>query len=236
MDPGDDASSRCSAPEWPCWPIVGGQRLPVVDRWTSRRLFTGVRRRPPLVPCVSRPRPPAALSRCPCPDREVLRTPAIGPRLLVRLPTPRVSPYPQAGTTLGTVSGRFPRADCPYAAGDHRRQVEKLSPGMCTGWGDLVPTGSRPVTAVTVSFPTRNRAPRPIRRVDQRERRPTRTKPPITPDRPRTPGHGLGTEPGDAGDRSWTVTVAGAQPSRCPRVDNRKTLTPHSEPTGPFRR
>ena len=36
--------------------------------------------------------------------------------------------------------------------GDHGRLVEKLSPGMCTGWGDLVGAGSR---AVTSSRPTR---------------------------------------------------------------------------------
>jgi hypothetical protein len=34
------------------------------------------------------------------------------------------------------------RADDRRSAdGDQRRQVEKLSPGMCTGWGDLVSTG-----------------------------------------------------------------------------------------------
>ena len=46
--------------------------------------------------------------------------------------------------------------------------------------------------------------------------------------------HDLGTAAGDAGDRGWRDGDRGAQPSSCPRVDNRKTLTTHNRPTGPF--
>jgi hypothetical protein len=59
-------------------------------------------------------------------------------------------------------------------------------------------------------------------------RRPSRRRP------------GLGTDWGNGrgwtGDRSWTDDRAGAQPSRCPRVDTGGTLTTHSRPTGPFGR
>src|SRR5688572_28370255 len=65
----------------------------------------------------------------------------------------------------------------------------------------------------------------------------TRPCPPCRPEcrRPTRRRH-LGTPPGEAGDREWTARDVGAQPSRCPRVDNRKPLTTHNRPTGPFGR
>jgi hypothetical protein len=59
VEAGDGASLGCSGPESTCWPTVGGQRRSVVDTWTSRRLCTGVRRRPPPVPVLSRVDPQA---------------------------------------------------------------------------------------------------------------------------------------------------------------------------------
>src|SRR4030095_6797493 len=56
---GDRAPSRCSAAESTCWPIVGGERLPVVDTWTDRPLCTVTAGRPPAVPCLSLRRPQA---------------------------------------------------------------------------------------------------------------------------------------------------------------------------------
>jgi hypothetical protein len=43
--------------------------------------------------------------------------------------------------------------------------------------------------------------------------------------------YGLGTSRGCAGDDRWTQRRPGAQPSRCPRVDNRRTPTAHTRPT-----
>ena len=63
VEAGDRAPSCCSGPEWACWPIVGGDRLPVVDTWTSRRLFTVAAARPPSVPCLSRADPQAVPRR-----------------------------------------------------------------------------------------------------------------------------------------------------------------------------
>ena len=129
-----------------------------------------------------------------------------------------------------------------YAVGDRGRLVEKLSPGMCTGWGDLVVAGSRQVT----DRPVRTHAdrggesahgsldtaltcvysdPSPDRPGPRRRRgrqRPTRS------------GNGLGIQQGHTGDSRWTTTGRGAQRSRCPRVDTGDALTTHSRPTGPF--
>src|SRR6476620_10269669 len=57
VEAGERAPSPRSGAESPCWPIVGGQRLPVVDTWTNRRLCTGVAVSPPRVPCLSPHRP-----------------------------------------------------------------------------------------------------------------------------------------------------------------------------------
>jgi hypothetical protein len=54
VEAGDRTPSCCSGPESACWFIVGGQRFPVVDTWTRRRLCTGVAVSPPPVPAVSR--------------------------------------------------------------------------------------------------------------------------------------------------------------------------------------
>ena len=70
VEAGDRAPSRCSAPEWPCWPAVGGQRLPVVDTWTTRPLCTATAARPPPVPCLPPVRPQA---ECPGDGRPARR-------------------------------------------------------------------------------------------------------------------------------------------------------------------
>ncbi len=51
VEAGERGPRRRSAAECPCWLAVGSRRLPVVDRWTSRRLCTGSSRRPPPLPC-----------------------------------------------------------------------------------------------------------------------------------------------------------------------------------------
>jgi hypothetical protein len=53
--------------------------------------------------------------------------------------------YPQFCGLVDTRRALICRGDGGRSGGDHRRLVEKLSPGMCTGWGDLVCAGSRPV-------------------------------------------------------------------------------------------
>jgi hypothetical protein len=53
---------------------------------------------------------------------------------------------PQRWTEVDTGEPLVEGGSCRYAVGDHGRLVEKLSPGMCTGWGDLVAAGSRQVT------------------------------------------------------------------------------------------
>ena len=57
MEAGDRAPRRRSATEWACWPDVGGQRLPVVDTWTSRRLCTASSRCPRPLPWLPPFRP-----------------------------------------------------------------------------------------------------------------------------------------------------------------------------------
>ncbi len=49
---------------------------------------------------------------------------------------------PQRWTDVDSVDAPTAGGSCRYGTGDRRRQIEKLSPGMCTGWGDLVPAGS----------------------------------------------------------------------------------------------
>ncbi len=53
---------------------------------------------------------------------------------------------PQPWTEVDTGEALVECGSCRYAVGDRGRLVEKLSPGMCTGWGDLVAAGSRLVT------------------------------------------------------------------------------------------
>ncbi len=68
--------------------------------------------------------------------------------------------YPQPWTGLGTVTDRGRRGEHAVPHGDHGRLVEKLSPGMCTAWGDLVPGRSLEVTAPgRGSPPAVNRSP-----------------------------------------------------------------------------
>jgi hypothetical protein len=57
VEAGDRAPSHRSAGDRACASAVGGQRRPVVDTWTSRRLCTVVVRRPRFVPCLPPPRP-----------------------------------------------------------------------------------------------------------------------------------------------------------------------------------
>src|SRR5687768_6486250 len=57
---------------------------------------------------------------------------------------------PQRWTEVDTGEQLVEGGSCRYAVGDHGRLVEKLSPGMCTGWGDLVAAGSRQVTDRTI--------------------------------------------------------------------------------------
>jgi hypothetical protein len=54
---------------------------------------------------------------------------------------------PQPWIEVDTGGALIGRGSCAYAVGDLGRLVEKLSPGMCTGWGDLVAAGSPEVTA-----------------------------------------------------------------------------------------
>jgi hypothetical protein len=103
---------------------------------------------------------------------------------------------------------------------------------MCTGWGDLVPAGSPPVTGPAAGGLPAPASSGPGQRRDLRVCR-------LVPDsaacrRPTVPapGHDLGIRPGDTGDRGWTPRGDGEQPSRCPRVDNRTTVTAHNRPTG----
>ena len=115
--------------------------------------------------------------------------------------------------------------------------IEELSPGMCTVWGDLV---RRQVTARDFL-----RAVPPVAHACATDRAghdgpltcalttaelgPIPAEAPVVP--PTVPTD-LGTGRGQTGDRPWTARRPGAQPSRCPRVDNRKTPTPHSGQQG----
>ena len=58
----------------------------------------------------------------------------------------RSAPFPQRCGRVDSVGALTPRSHPGQSVGDQGRLVEKLSPGMCTGWGDLVPAGSRDVT------------------------------------------------------------------------------------------
>ena len=111
------------------------------------------------------------------------------------------------------------------------RHVEKLSPGMCTGWGD--PSRCRS------GMPPRTRP----RHVSGRDVAPdtSLTWPFSIKERTgaRRPGggagrraHGMGTNRGQPGEWTWTNSGRCARRSSCPRVDNRRTLTTHSGPTG----
>jgi hypothetical protein len=125
VEAGDRAPSCCSGPESPCWPIVGGQRLPVVDTWTSRRLFTDALRRPPPVPCLSLLDPQA-----------VPRAPAGGPAASrpIRAQRPykcRSASCQGPGRRTGRPGSRSPRVT---------RRARDL-PNLCTFLG----TTSRPV-------------------------------------------------------------------------------------------
>ena len=78
VEAGERAPSRRSAGEWPCWPVVGGQRLPVVDTWTDRRLCTVTVAGPRPVPCPPPARPQSVPSRSRASSRD---RPASSPSL-----------------------------------------------------------------------------------------------------------------------------------------------------------
>ena len=157
-------------------------------------------------------------------------------------PIPYPGGCPQPWTEVDTGEALVEGRSCRYAVGDRGRLVEKLSPGMCTGWGDLVVAGSRQVT----DRPIRTHA----QRVDESAHEALDTAltcvysgdaaatPTAGPRRGGQPpvrtGNDLGIEQGHTGDSTWTTTGRGAQPSRCPRVDTGDAVTTHSRPTGPF--
>ena len=114
------------------------------------------------------------------------------------------------------------------------RHVEKLSPGMCTGWGDPVHYRSATPSAT------------PARTTTEGRRTPWTTASPARmarkagagPAEPHRPvegrAQGMGTDRGQPGDWSWTDDGRCARRSSCPRVDTGTTPTTHSGPTGPL--
>jgi hypothetical protein len=150
---------------------------------------------------------------------------------------------PQPWTEVDTREALVEGGSCRYPVGDRGRLVEKLSPGMCTGWGDLVAAGSPEVTDRPVRRRDDDDAGSTLRPLDivltcvyarisavrNRSCRQSRGR------RGARAGNDLGIQQGDAGDSRWTTDGRGAQPSRCPRVDTGDALTTHSRPTGPFR-
>jgi hypothetical protein len=154
------------------------------------------------------------------------------------------SSCPQPWTEVDTGGALIRRGSWAYAVGDRSRLVEKLSPGMCTGWGDLVAAGSPEVTdrrAGPVSQPPHGIRHRTLDKVLTCVYEHHLATPGVgTARHPRDTARRLGTtlgiQQGDTGDSRWTTTGRGAQPSRCPRVDTGDALTTHSRPTGPFGR
>ena len=76
------------------------------------------------------------------------------PRRLRRTPRTRpgalVTACPQPCGRVDTAEALIRRGSRRRPDGDRRRQIEELSPGMCTGWGDLVCARSQEVTVPTV--------------------------------------------------------------------------------------
>jgi hypothetical protein len=97
VEAGDRTPPRRSAADRACAPDVGGQRRPVVDTWTSRRLCTGDVRRPRSVPAAPPARPQSVPRPADCRGRDGVRagrrgagTRSAGLRRTVR--TPRGGP------------------------------------------------------------------------------------------------------------------------------------------------
>jgi hypothetical protein len=138
VEAGDPGRSRRSEPKRPCWPVVGGQRLPVVDTWTSRRLCTGSPRRPPSVPWLP-PRHPQSM-----------------PRSLGRRPTGRCGPPRTRRST-----GYYGRFGCPAQVTFPSRRGHEISPGCAHSWGQLLDLSTvltlrnRAITAHHTAEPTR---------------------------------------------------------------------------------
>ena len=149
---------------------------------------------------------------------------------------------PQRWTEVDTGDALVEGGSCRYAVGDHGRLVEKLSPGMCTGWGDLVAAGSHQVTGRPFRRRHDNGATTSLGALDilltcvyvAQPSPPVCPRPSVCRRGTPPPAHDLGIQQGDTGDSRWTTVGRGAQPSRCPRVDTGDALTTHSRPTAPF--
>ena len=137
VEAGDRGPSCRSEPSRPCWPLVGGQDRPVVDTWTTRRLYTDIVAPPlplpGLPPVCPQPLPPVG---GPVAGKQRVRYRRRSP---IRRPEACFRRSGRSGAPERRRSGASTKERCRPGRGDLQSSGGyEISPGCAHSWGQLL--------------------------------------------------------------------------------------------------